>query len=217
MDITYYIYLGVLTTAVLTAIVSLKKGISFPVRIISLLVLYTGVVEWTVFYKAEFSPDNTNVQVYNFFHLVQYIAFAYYFQQIIKSRRVRKIIQVYLYLYPVLWYLLIFFIFKLDEWNSYVFIVGGVFTIFFAIVYCYELLNAEEPIMLRNCSEFWIAIGLIFFYVCSVPYMGMYRFLTEYHVNLATLLWIPLQISNIVMYSLFTYAFICQLTITKRS
>ncbi|NGM65368.1 hypothetical protein [Sphingobacterium sp. SGR-19] len=217
MDITYYIYLGVLTMASLTAIVSLKKAISFPVRIISLLVLYTGVVEWGVFYKTEFMSEKESAQIYNCFMLMQYVAFAHYFQQIIQLRWARKVIQVFLYLFPVLWYLLVFFVFKFSEWNSYVYMIGGVFTIFFAIVYCYELLSAEEPLMLRNCSEFWVAIGLIFFYVCSVPYMGMYRFLTEYHVNLATLLWVPLQISNIVMYSLFTYAFICQLTITKRS
>lgn len=217
MDITYYIYLGVLTMAALTAIVSLKKGISFPIQIIALLVLYTGFVEWSVFYKAEFCSDKTNVQIYNVFNLVYYLTFAYYFKQIIQLRVVQKIIQGFLYLYPIFWYALVFFVFKLNEWNSYVYILGGMFMLFFAIVYCYELLSAEEPIMLRNCSEFWIAIGLIFFYVCGVPYMGMYRFLTEYHLNLATLLWIPLQISNIVMYSLFSYAFICQLTNIRKS
>lgn len=203
--------------AALTAIVSLKKKISFPVQIIALLVLYTGVVEWSVVYKIEFMPDKTNVQMYNFFHLVQYLAFAYYFRQIIQLHFVQKIIRFFLYLYPIFWYVLVFFVFQFNEWNSYVFIVGGVFSILWAVVYCYQLLTAEEPVMLRNCSEFWIAIGLIFFYVCSVPYMGMYRFIAEYHTDLARLLWIPLQISNIVMYSLFTYAFICQLTNIKRS
>lgn len=199
------------------AIVNLKRGLSSPTKIVAFLVVYTVLVEWSVFYKAEFCSDKTNVQIYNVFNLVYYLTFAYYFKQIIQLRVVQKIIQGFLYVYPILWYALVFFVFKLDEWNSYVFIVGGVFIIFFAIVYCYELLSAEEPIMLRNCSEFWIAIGLIFFYVCSVPYMGMYRFLTAHYTNLATLLHVPLQISNIVMYSLFTYAFICQLTITKRS
>lgn len=217
MNLAYYIYLGVLTMAALTAIVSLKRGYSSPVQIIALVVLYTCLVEWSVLYKAEFSSDNTNAQIYNCFMLMQYLAFAHYFQQIIKLHWARKAIQVFLYLYPVFWYLLVFFVFKFSEWNSYVYMIGGVFTIFFAIVYCYELLSAEEPIMLRNCSEFWIAIGLIFFYVCSVPYMGMFNFLAKLHVDLASLLKIPLQISNIVMYSLFTYAFICQLTITKRS
>ncbi|MBD1421944.1 hypothetical protein [Sphingobacterium chuzhouense] len=217
MNTTYYIYLGVLTIAALTAIVNLKRGHSLPVQVIALVVLYTGLVEWSVFYKTEFSSETTSVHIYNFFHLVQYLAFAYYFRQLVKSRVFRKIMQIFLYFYPVCWYFLIFFVFQFDEWNSYVFISGGVCTILWAVVYCYQLLAADEPVMLRFNGNFWIAIGLIFFYVCSVPYMGMYRFLTEYHLNLATLLWIPLQISNIVMYSLFTYAFICQLTITKRS
>ncbi|PRD48575.1 hypothetical protein [Sphingobacterium haloxyli] len=217
MNITYYIYLGVLTLAVLTAIVSLKRGLHSSIAVIALVVLYTGLVEWSVFYKMEFMPDKTNVQMYNFFHLVQYLAFAYYFQQIIQSCKVRKVIQVFLYLYPVFWYLLVFFVFEFNEWNSYVFVVGGVCTILWAVIYCYELLAADEPVILRYNSEFWIAIGLVFFYVCSVPYMGMFNFLANLHVDLAYILKIPLQISNIVMYSLFTYAFICQLTIIKKS
>lgn len=217
MNISYYIYLGILTMAALTAIVSLKRGLSFPIRIIALVVLYTGMVEWSVFFKAEFMLDKTNVQMYNFFHLVQYLAFAYYFQHIIHSSNIQKVIQVFLYLYPVFWYTMVFFVFNLNEWNSYVFMVGGVFTILWAVVYCYQLLAADEPVMLRYNGEFWIAIGLIFFYVCSVPYMGMFNFLAKFHDDLASLLKIPLQISNIVMYSLFTYAFICQLTITKKS
>jgi len=217
MNLPYYIYLGVLTVAASVATVSLKRGLPSPIRIIALVVLYTGLVEWSVFYKREFWSDKTNLQMYNFFHLVQYLAFAYYFQQIIQSPRVRKGIQVFMYLYPVFWYVFVFFVFQLNEWNSYVFIVGGVFTILWAVVYCYQLLATDEPVILRFNSTFWIAIGLIFFYVCSVPYMGMYRFLTAYYTNLATLLHVPLQISNIVMYSLFTYAFICQLTNIKRS
>ncbi|TYR34743.1 hypothetical protein FXV77_14835 [Sphingobacterium phlebotomi] len=203
--------------AILTAIVTLKRGMTSPTRIIALVVLYTGLVEWSVFYKREFLPDKANAQIYNCFMLGQYLALAYYFRQIVQSSRVRKGIQVFMYLYPVFWYVFVFFIFKLNEWNSYVFIIGGVCTILWAVIYCYELLVADEPVMLRYNEKFWIAIGLIFFYVCSVPYMGMYRFLTAYYTNLATLLHVPLQISNIVMYYLFTYAFICQLTITKRS
>ncbi len=217
MNITHVIYLSVLTMAVLIAIVNLKRGLPSPIRVIALIVLYTGFIEWGVFYKREFLPDKTNAHIYNCFMLGQYLAFAYYFLQISQSHSVRKIIRVFLYLYPALWYLLVFFMFNLNEWNSYVYMVGGVFIVFFAIVYCYQLLNAAEPIMLRNCSEFWIAIGLIFFYTCGVPYMGMFNFLTKHQNDLARLLKIPLQISNIVMYSLFTYAFICQLTITKRS
>src|SRR5690606_18441502 len=165
MNISYYIYLGILTMAALTAMVSLKRGLSFPIRIIALVVLYTGMVEWSVFFKAEFMLDKTNVQMYNFFHLVQYLAFAYYFQHIIHSSNIIKVIQVFLYLYPVFWYTMVFFVFNLNEWNSYVFMVGGVFTILWAVVYCYQLLAADEPVMLRYNGEFWIAIGLIFFYV----------------------------------------------------
>ncbi len=217
MQIVYYIYLGILTMAGLTAIVTIRRGLSSPTKIIAVLVFYTTFVEWSAFYKIDFLQDKNNVQMYNFFMLVQYLAFAYYFQQMIKSISVHKVIYVFQYFFPIFWYILVFFVFKIDEWNSYSYIVGGVFTIFWAIAYCYELFTANEPLILSRNSEFWIAIGLLFFYVCSVPYMGMYRFLTEYHPYLATLLWIPLQVLNIFMYSLFTYAFICQLTATKRS
>jgi|SRR5690606_18318377 len=217
MDIIYQIYLGVLTIVALTTIVSLKQKFSYPVKIIVILVLYTCLVEWSVFLKFKFFSDKTSANIYNCFMLAQYLGFAYYFQQIIRFSWIRKAIQFFLYLYPVFWYLLVFFVFKPSEWNSYVYMVGGMFTILWAASYCYQLLNTDDPVALQFCSEFWIAIGLIFFYMCSVPYMGMFNFLIEVHNDLAALLRIPLQISNIVMYTLFSYAFICQLTATKRS
>src|SRR5690606_41503501 len=104
MDITHIIYLSVLTMAALTAIVSLKKKISFPVQIIALLVLYTGVVEWSVVYKIEFMPDKTNVQMYNFFNLVQSLAFAYYFCRIIRFLFVQVLFCCFFFVFSLLCY-----------------------------------------------------------------------------------------------------------------
>lgn len=209
--------MGVLTIAALTAIVYLIWGKPSPVKIMALIVLYTGFVEWTVFYKLMFFADKTNVHIYGFFNLAEPLSIAYYFRQLIQSVRVQKIIRLFMYLYPVVWYIFVFFVFEYKEWNSYVYIVGGLFTLLWAVVYCYELLTVDNPVQLRQHSEFWIAIGLIFFQVCSLPYLGMFRYITEHFVNVAWVLQELHQVINIILFMLYTYAFICQLTITRRS
>lgn len=87
----------------------------------------------------------------------------------------------------------------------------------FALIYCYEKLTSEETTSLFSEGEFWIAIGLIVYYTCVVPYMGMFHYLTENYEQLAVKLKKLNLITNIIMYCLFAYAFICTTIKTKKS
>src|SRR5690606_29094274 len=135
----------------------------------------------------------------------------------IRFRIIKRSIDVFLFLYPVVWYFIVFFLYKIDEWNSLVFVTGASFTIFVSILYCYQSFIAEEIIQFRYYSEFWIAIGLLIFYASATPYMGMFNYLTRTHHELALVLKTLLRISNIIMYSLFTYAYVCQMTNIRKS
>lgn len=212
-----YIYLAILFIAAVSAFTRIRKGLPFHLSVFALLLLYTFLVEWSAFFKSEFMEERDNLQLYNCFMLVSFMAYAFYFKQIIKSTFIRNAILVFLYLYPIFWYFVVFFIFKIGEWNSYVYVIGGLFTVFWAIMYCYQLFTSEEIVRFRYCSEFWIAIGLIIFYSCGLPYMGMFNFLTKNHLQIAIYLRQVILISNIVMYSLFSYAFLCQMINTRKS
>nr|MBI1230307.1 hypothetical protein [Cytophagales bacterium] len=198
-------------------IVAIKRNGPFHLRVVAVLVVYTCLVELSLLFLKDLLTKGNNLPVYNFIMLVLYMGYAYFFRQIVQTKAVRRLIDGFLYLFPVFWFYVVFFIFKIDEWNSYVYIFGGAFTVLWAVTYCFELFTSEDPVRFRYSGGFWIAVGLIFFYSCGLPYMGMFNFLTQYNQKLANTLKIPLQISNIVMYLMFSYAFLCQLTDPKKS
>lgn len=151
-----------------------------------------------------------NMRVYNPFMLIEFWAFALYFRLSTDLTWLKKVINGFLILFPVLWVVCVFFIFGFRNWNSYVSITGSAFTIFFAVTFYYELLTSQLLVKLRNMPEFWIATGLLIFYAGNLPYLGMLNYLNAQHTSTAAQLSYVLKGLNIIEYSLFTYAFICR-------
>lgn len=215
----YFISLFYLISLTVTTIAGLIKfSIDIPIHLkgIILMMPYVLLVETGVILFRNLIKDHNALPQYNFIMLIEFLVYAYFFKQIIISGLIKKIISVFMILFPVFWYVCGFFIFKITEWNSYVFLVGGTFTIIWALIYCYQLLTSIENVSLSSCGEFWIALGIIIFYSCEVPFMGIYNFLSTNYPSLIMKLQIGLQVTNIIMYCLFTYAFLCKKTIIMK-
>ena len=144
-------------------------------------------------------------------------AYALYYSLILENRKLKTVIRLFLYLFPVFWFIVVFGIFGFSNWNSYLAVTGSLFTICLSIAYYYQLFTASDLVKLTASSEFWIATGLILCYSCSLPYTGMMNFLNKNYPVLSRQLLTMLQILNILMYLFFTYAYICKILIRKSS
>ncbi|MGQ7856800.1 hypothetical protein ACUN24_21395 [Pedobacter sp. WC2501] len=212
-----YLYLVSLAISSVAGI-CLQPKLTKQLKTVALLCVYTFLLEISVFFfKQDFGYEGNTLPQYNFFILVEFIFYAYFFKQIVKNVYLQKVIKMFLFMFPVLWYIFSFYSFNILQWSSYAFVFGGTFIIFFALIYCYEKLTSEETTSLFNEGEFWIAIGLIVYYTCVVPYMGMFHYLTENYEQLAVKLKKLNLITNIIMYCLFAYAFLCRTIKTEKS
>lgn len=216
MSILIYLYFASLAVATIAGLIKFRSSLPIHLKGIILMMPFILLVEiGAIFFRNLIKNHNVLIQ-YNIIMLFEFLVYAYLFKQIITSRLVKKIITIFVTIFPLFWCISVFFIFKITEWNSYVFLVGGTFTIIWALIYFYQLLTSLEGISISNCGEFWIALGIIIFYSCNVPFMGVYNFLMVNYPSLILNFQIGLQIANITMYSLFTYAFLCKKTnITK--
>jgi len=216
MPILTYFYLISLAAAVITGLLKFHGSLPVHLKGIIKMMPYILLVEiGATFFRNLIKGQNVLPQ-YNIVLLIEFLVYAYFFKEIILSVWIKNIINVFMILFPVFWYISVFFIFKITEWNSYIFLVGGTFTIIWALIYCYQLLTSIENVSLNSCSEFWIALGIIIFYSCQVPFMGIYNFLIVNYPSLIMNFQIGLQVTNIIMYSLFTYAFLCKKTIIMK-
>lgn len=208
-----YIYTGIIGIAFLSSLISFRLGYPWHLRLFSLLLGLTFIVEGVAVTMMKARVNN--VGVYNTFMLVEFWAYAYYYSLIIKIRSAQKVIRWFLWLFPIFWVLAVFVLFGWKKWNSYVVVAGSLFVIYFSAVYYYQLFTQPTLVRLSRTPEFWISTGLILFYSCNLPYIGMLNFLVTNYLLLARRLMDALDILNIVMYSIFIYAYLCKISIKK--
>jgi hypothetical protein len=84
-------------------------------------------------------------------------------------------------------------------------------------MYYHQLIIAREIQSLRRLPEFWIATGMLIFYLGALPYFGMLNFLIKYNVEVARSLLKVLKVLDTLMYVLFSYGFLCRIINTKKS
>jgi len=157
-----------------------------------------------------YSLIKTNLPAYNIIMLGEFLGYAYLFYLITRLQWLKKLAIALMAIFPIFWVIVVFALFGFSNWNSYVYVGGSIFIMLFAIVYYYELITNADIKRLSNNSEFWIATGLLIFYAGNLPFLGMYNFLIAHYRDLANNLTTVLKVLNIIMYSLFAYAYLCR-------
>ena len=215
-SLTSQIYISVLAISLICFYLSFRYNYSKHLKILSVLIAVTFIVEWfAVFGIKKIFHYNNNTEIYNVFMLVEFWVFAYYYKLLFQSKLLQKIAAWFLYIFPVFWFIVVFFVFGISAWNSYLIVAGSFFTVCFSAAYYYELFTSPKLVKLTSTPEFWIATGMIIFYTCELPYMGMLNFLVEHFLSLARNLLPVLTILATVMYLFFIYAYICGISTKK--
>lgn len=157
-----------------------------------------------------------NMPVYNVFSLVETECYAAYFYGLLQSRRVRKIVLVFMTAFPLAWIFTTFFVFGFNSWNSYGVAIESAFCVAMSVRYLYEVITQTELIRMDNNPDFWIVIGVLTFFVVQLPLVGMLNFMKSNLLNMAFGFLLKYAILNLLLYTIFTYAFLCRI-ITRKS
>jgi hypothetical protein len=214
MALFYYIGLAVIAIAFLSSLVSFGLDYASHLKLFSFILGCTVLNELGAFVIPKYF-HGSNVPWYNILMGIEFWLYAFYFGKILHRRWIQQVIKSFLFGFPIFWLIVVFWVFGIKSWNSYVAIAGSLFTVFLAVMFCYQLFTQRELVRLTVSSEFWIAVGLFIFYSCNLPYIGMLNYLVKNYLILAQKLLIVLQILNIAMYSTFTYAFLCRIRTAK--
>lgn len=201
--------------AFIASLTSFKQPYSKHLRFFSTLLAITFIVEFFAIFGIRLQWISSNLILYNCFMLVEFTAYIWYFHQVFRNPKAKKRVRFLLIAFPLFWVWAILGVFGIGQWNSYVSTVGSLITVIMAAYYYYELFTANELVRLNRSTEFWIATGLIIFYTCQLPYLGMLNYLIIHHRPLAVRLLTVLQIGVCLMYSIFIYAYLCKINTAK--
>ena len=218
MSVIKTIYLAIVLIAFLTSLVSFKTGLPFRLKLFAWLLGLTFIVEvFCRYFLWVFHVTNTML-IYSPFNLVEYWVYGYFYYLLIEVKILRRIIFLFLCIFPIFWLVTEVF-FGLGHWNTYMTVAGNFFIILFALMYYYQLATAKEIQPIRHLPEFWIATGMLIFYLWELPYAGTLNFFLNYYIAHRTvsrgLLSIRLILDSL-MYALFSYGYLCQITNTRK-
>jgi len=157
----------------------------------------------------------SNIVVYNIALLLGFGAYALYFMLILDYRWARVFIRCYLLALCVFWSISSLWYPGINHWNPYFSVFGSLSTVFLSIVYYHQMFSAPFLVPLRTSFEFWVATALILFFACALPYFGLLHYLTPIFRPLIKRGIGPLQLINIIFYSIITYAFLCRINTRK--
>jgi hypothetical protein len=180
----------------------------FPVLlIIMLLVEIAG--QWVV---REFG---SNVTLYNFYTAFELTFFLFLLREMMQGKMVKLIILILLLLYPLFCLINIIFVQGINKWHSNSYVIGNLLIVGLSMYYFFELFKRPKAMKLIAEPAFWICSGLLFFYSCSFPFLGLVNFLTYapdvIKRNFSTIL----TLLNILQFILYTIAFLCRLKFNK--
>lgn len=208
-------YILAIGASFIVSLISFRYNFPLHLKFFSILLGITLAAELTAVYLFRALHLGTNSPVYNSFMLVEFCSYSFFYMQIYRHPKVIAVTKAFLILIPVCWIDSTILKFGFLRWNSYFSIVGSSCTVILAVIYYAQLLSDTDPIKPLKHPEFLISTGLLILYTCTIPYLGCLNYLVSYNLPLATSLLDVLRILNIIMYSLFLYAFICQMTTRK--
>ncbi len=183
---------------------------------IQILLFITVIVESIGYFYLKLY-NKAAVIPYLLFQPLEYICIVLYFNKIIFSKRVKKIIRSTIPFTSII-YFAIYFIsyqYNLSKYSGFLFISVTVSAI--CLLYFYQLLNREIDKKLQSNPHFFIATGILLFHTCSFMVMGLVNYIYTRNQELARRVFSINHILNIIYYSLITYAFYIQWKSTKSS
>jgi hypothetical protein len=206
----YIYFIGI--SLISSAVAFLQNGfpvyvkVFFPFLFISLFTECLGFYLW--------NAGRETYQLYNVFTVLEFCFYLFVIGKIVEKTRAKKIIYITLFAYMLIAGVNILF-FQKNTFHSITYSLGCLLIVSVCIYYFFELFQAPRFINLVREPAFWISSGLLFYYSCSFPLLGVINFLNGIPDFLLKNMQTILTIMNILLYSLFTIAFLCRIRIRK--
>jgi hypothetical protein len=203
--------------SLLISIIFYKRLKPSWLRLFTWFLLFSMLISITGYFYS-FYLKRGNHFILNIYLLVQ---FLFYFGIFYKTFQTKKLKTFTLFVsICFLIYLLISFIF-LDEFhtfNSLAFTIGSVLTILFCLLYFGALFNADGFINYFKIPMFWIATGILFFFVGNFLYLSFLNYILENNLDSGGNIYEVIIITlNLLLYCFFSIGFLSNQSWKKKT
>jgi hypothetical protein len=153
--------------------------------------------------------------LYNIVSIVEFLFYFFFFHSIYRVSTARRTMLILIPVYLAAALLNIFLVQGKEAFHTYSYMAGCLFVIAGSIYYFLELFRYPQTGSIMRDPAFWITTALLFYYICVLPIFGIVNYISSIPKRVGYTLVFINQFSNIILYSLFTLAFLCKLSFRK--
>jgi multisubunit Na+/H+ antiporter MnhG subunit len=207
-------YLEIICLIIGLIILFVKRDLSFYLKLLLVILFVTVIVELIGFFIGRKSGATT-IPLYNFFITFEFTFYLWMIREIVKNIKARSIMRYIFLIYPILCLTNIFFIQGFYKFQSVTYSLGCLLIMAFSIYYFFELFQTKHSVNLVRQPAFWICSGLLFYYSCTFFIFAFVNFLPRLSLSTQQLILNAINLLNILLYLMFSIAFLCRFRITK--
>ena len=158
----------------------------------------------------------TNHFFFNIVWGIQYMIISYFYYHTLQSRIIKKIILVFIVLFPIFFLINACWIQGFYKLHTYSIAIGGSFMLLFVIAYIWQVYTSTETQSIFRDPVFWFSLAWLFYYGLTAPYLGMLNYLLNNDPDFAHgyYIWV-IDFSDCLRNSLLIIGFLCKKTATK--
>ena len=188
-------------------LILLRKDKSLFWKLALVFLFITCITECYGLYLAH--KYHNNLKLYNFFYLMEQAFVSYSMYYCLKPYINPKpliISGVVILVFSDLYFFLGYFH---KDYNTLSLTISGVLFVVYSLLYFNLFLKEKEYVQISTHPEFWWVTGILFFYFGSVIFSLFFRSITVKLFD-RSIYYYLITILNLILYSLWTYSFICR-------
>jgi hypothetical protein len=156
-----------------------------------------------------------NTLLYNLYTTVEFSYFLYFFEAILTSMAIKKMVRLFHFVLPAICLTNIFLIQGPNTFHTYSYAVCSIVIDILGIVYFIQLFNSPDNTVLVKTPAFWIVTGITFFYIASLSFLGVLNYASSFPKKITSQLHNLFVIVDTLLYILFIIALTCRLNTRK--
>ena len=181
------------------------------------ILISAGLIIESLALVYSYSFKTSNHWIYNMYTAGQIVYIAFIYSKLIPNQKISKQIRLLSFIFVILVVLNVLFLQSFFKFHTFSYIVGCFLIFYISILYLKQLLNEKNWQPLKKLPFFWITIGNIIFYICSMFYMGSINYINDKNFDeYGSLINIFVYLFTSLQFILYTIAFLCNLNPKKR-
>jgi len=168
--------------------------------------------------KGWFTIGNSNHTAANFFMNGVFFFYLIFFSSVFKSDQIKRFILFSGIAIAIVFLLNLTFGQGLAILNSYTILFGSLVIIGWSCFSFYKIMNSEDRINVLQIPLFWIATGLLFYYLANFAFMANFNYvMRSKDYQYSTLFQSISNFSNLILYGCIGISFVCDRQFKSKS